>query len=325
MHGVELYFHHVFTNVDGLTLGPDKLEGPIGRKLGGSIWREPVINFKPVPGKMPTLPDAVVAGLSRDQKLAYRWGHAIQTGEMPDNLPGQTIGPLVHSRWLTRAVRALAQYARTKKPTQKFIRIASFIVNFYLPAWFRVKSRPHIQDGARHLQFMLGLSRHLCQEDQETVRKVMQDNGHFAHPENVAISCLSDDREEVRRKGVRYILEARKLFNPEDDVRKFEPPEINFESKEFSDLVDLETVTKTEPPVTKAMSEDTVLAALASPLILPPYPNHTQRVEQLVRVVSQAATKRAGYHGRHRLILQLLKSRELVPSFKTKKNDAVFE
>ena len=38
VHGVELYFHHVFTNVDGLTLGPDKLEGPIGRKLGGDIW-----------------------------------------------------------------------------------------------------------------------------------------------------------------------------------------------------------------------------------------------------------------------------------------------
>ena len=170
---------------------------------------------------------------------------------------------------------------------------------------------------------MLELYRDLCQEDQETVQKVMQDNGHFAHPENVAISCLSDNREEVRRRGVRYILEARKLFHPQDDVRKFVPPQINFHSKQFCDLIDLDTVDKTEPPVTKSMSEQTILSALATPLILPSYPNHTQRVEQLVRVVSQAATQRVGYSGRHRLILQLLKSRKLVPSFNTKSDDAV--
>ena len=143
-----------------------------------------------------TLPNSVLATSYRDQKLACRWGNGIQSGEISDNLAGQTIGPLVHSRWLTRAVRTLARYARTKNPSKKFVRIVWFIVNFYLPAWFQVKSKPHIQDGARHLQFMLELSRDLCQEDQETVQKVMQDNGHFAHPENVAISCLSDNREE---------------------------------------------------------------------------------------------------------------------------------
>ena len=89
----------------------------------------------------------------------------MQSGDVPDDLVGQTFGPLCHSRWLTRGVRTLARFARTKKPTKKFLRIVTFILNFYLPGWFMVKMRPHIQDGARNLQFLVDLSRSLPAED----------------------------------------------------------------------------------------------------------------------------------------------------------------
>ena len=56
----------------------------------------------------------------------------------------------------------------------------------------------------------------------------MQDNGHWAHPENVAIACLSDPDEEIGRKGVQFIKQARQAFDREEDVRKFVPPLINF-------------------------------------------------------------------------------------------------
>ena len=45
-------------------------------------------------------------------------------------------------------------------------------------------------------------------------------------------------------------------------------------------------------------------------------------VEQLVRVLTEAATLRAGFHGRKRLILKWLKSRFLVGSFNSKMQDA---
>ena len=209
LHFNELPFHHHFAEVDGSTLGPDRLEGPIGSTLGEDIWREPVVHFKAVPGKMPIIPDDILSDLSRDQKLAYRWGHAIQSGNVPDDLVSQVIGPLIHVRWLTRSVRSLAKYARTKRPTKKFTRIVSFILNQYLPGWFRIKSRPHIQDGARNFQYLLDLSHDLCQEDQIIVHCVMQDNSHWAHPENVILSCIGDEREEVRQKAVLYIMAAR--------------------------------------------------------------------------------------------------------------------
>ena len=72
------------------------------------------------------------------------------------------------------------------------------------------------------------------------------------------------------------------------------------------------------------MDLDTILIAFGSPLTLPPFPNHTQAVERMVRVVTEVATKRAGYTGRHRLILQTLDSRDKVPTFNMKNDDAQF-
>ena len=324
IHCNELFFRHMFEEVDGVTLGPEKLEGPIGSTLDREIWLEPVVAFKPVEGKMPIMPEFVMKDLSRDQKLAYRWGHAVQSGVVPDDLVGQTIGPLCHSRWLTRGVRTLAKFVRTKKPTKKFVRIVFFIVNFYFPGWFMIRLRPQIQDGARNLQYLLTLSKSLPSDDQEIVRRVMAGNSHWAHAENVSIACLADPDEEVRRKGVKYIMEARKAYKEDDEVRKFVPAEINFDSERFCDLIDLETAEKWEPPVTKDLSEETLLSAFASPLILPAYPNNTVNVEQMVRVVTESATKRVGYQGRHRLILQKLKSRQMVKSYNSKMQDAKF-
>ena len=83
----------------------DKLEGPIGSTLGEDIWLQPVVAFKAIQGKMPTLPPEVLADLSTDQDLAYQYGHAVENGVVPDSLAGKTIGPLNHSRWLTRSIR----------------------------------------------------------------------------------------------------------------------------------------------------------------------------------------------------------------------------
>ena len=44
------------------------------------VWTEPLVIFTAVPGKVPELPVEVVKQLSRDQALAYRWAHAIQSG-----------------------------------------------------------------------------------------------------------------------------------------------------------------------------------------------------------------------------------------------------
>jgi hypothetical protein len=74
------------------------------------------------------------------------------------------------------------------------------------------------------------------------------------------------------------------------------------QSKNYFDLVDwtLEETAGTEPPLTRHLTEEEILGIFAEPLIVPNYPSHTQAVERMVRVVTESATCRVGYHARHR-------------------------
>ena len=65
-------------------------------------------------------------------------------------------------------------------------------------------------------------------------------------------------------------------------------------------MVDWETETFTEPPLTMDLSLEEIMDCIRSPLILPAYPNHTQSVERMVRVVSEVSSKRVGFRARHR-------------------------
>ena len=117
-----------------------------------------MVKFLPVPGKVPNLPPEVVEKLSRDQKLAYLYSHAVQSGVMPVSLVNQTIGPLVKSRWLTCGVRVLCLYTRIKKPSKGLNRLVKVLLNLYFPSWFRFRHHSHIQDGSRNYFYLLDLS-----------------------------------------------------------------------------------------------------------------------------------------------------------------------
>ena len=58
-----------------------------------------MVAFVPVPGKLPILSEEQLKDTSRDQYLAYRLGHALQSGEVPDGVAGATIGTCCHAHW----------------------------------------------------------------------------------------------------------------------------------------------------------------------------------------------------------------------------------
>ena len=94
---------------------------------------------------------------------------------------------------------------------------------------------------------MVEMSKDLCKESRAVVEKVLEDNAYFAHPENLVIALLADDREELRRKGVQYVMAARynegcilktnlicairRNFDPASHPRQFIPPKLNFKVK----------------------------------------------------------------------------------------------
>ena len=93
----------------------------------------------------------------------------------------------------------------TRKPTAKQRELVHLIVNFYIPAYFHIKTHPSIQDGAGNLFYMLTLSRDLKPGSKATVERVLQGNAYFAHHENVCIAMLRDQDEEIRRRAVLFI------------------------------------------------------------------------------------------------------------------------
>ena len=126
---------------------------------------------------------------------------------MPDNLAGQTIGPLITSRWLTCAVRVCCRYTRTNRPSKALIRLTRVALNLYFPGWFIFKQFPHIQQVARNFFHVMELTKDLEKEDMAIAEKVLQDN----------------------RKAVLQIMKARREFDATNHPRKFIPPRVNFQ------------------------------------------------------------------------------------------------
>ena len=82
-------------------------------------------------------------------------------------------------------------------------------VNLYFPGGFRFNSRPHIQDSSKNYFYLIELTRSLHPEDCDIGQSVLQNNAYWAHAENITISMLCDEREEVRRQAVMWIKQAR--------------------------------------------------------------------------------------------------------------------
>jgi hypothetical protein len=81
----------------------------------------------------------------------------------------------------------------------------ALLVKFYIPNYFQIKEFSHCQQGATNFFRMIELSRDLVAGSRATVERVLQDNSYWAHPENVLIAMLQDEREVIRRKAILYI------------------------------------------------------------------------------------------------------------------------
>ena len=155
LHFNELPLRAVFKHLDGETSGPRAFKGAIGRAIAEDIQTMNIEMFQPVAGKMPALPESVVADLSCDAKYLYKLSLAISTGpqNFPTDLKSASPGSLNHARWLTQANRVLRLYVSTKKPNAKLKQLVFYIQNCYAPTWFLFKRDYLLIHGSRNFFF----------------------------------------------------------------------------------------------------------------------------------------------------------------------------
>ncbi len=137
---------------------------------------------------------------------------------------------------------------------------------------------------------------------------------------------LTDERTEIRELALRKIIEAREAeaANP-GFIRSFSLPKINFQATDYKDMIDWSSTEVTSPPVLKNFSDEQLRNFLPGNKIpqiwdFQAFPAHTQAVERIVKLVTEASSKVFGQEVRDGHIRATLASRALMPQFETKRD-----
>lgn len=119
-------------------------------------------------------------------------------------------------------------------------------------------------------------SRFLPEYMKSVVDSVIERNAFFAHPENLLVSMMFDNRDHIRELALRRIIEARNTVRS-IKRRIFKPPKINFCAKDYTKIIMWDECQVTEPPVFRHISEvDLEMMAKGRSLEIADFPCHTQ-------------------------------------------------
>ena len=122
LHTIDLIGKHFFTMIDGGSSGPESRKGPLGKKLTREkMHLKPIVDFKPIPTKVPDLPAEVVKNLSNDYKYLYKFSKAISIGSSYFTDPKckamitASPGKYHQARWLPIFNRTQRVYVQTPR------------------------------------------------------------------------------------------------------------------------------------------------------------------------------------------------------------------
>ena len=317
LHANELPLRHLLADIDGKTNGPHGFTGPIGTKLK-HCETLPIVSFAPIVASIDSI---TMEELSTDQRYLYEIHQAVSQGKISEALAMRSPGNLNHSRWLTTANRILRLYVATENPSDNLLCLAYFVMTVYAPMWLKIKTNPHVQTGAKHISETLKLVKKQNIRIQSIVMPVIERNAYFIHPENLLLLMIGDEKPYIRELGWRRIKTARAMVSS-PNVRHFNMPKLNPDCNNYSEIINWEETTITEPPMTMKFSDNDLEDFIVNKKLFDTekYPLHTQAVERVIKVVSEASSKVCSHEAREGFILTRLASRERMSSFESKKD-----
>ena len=317
-HANELPLRHLLIAIDGVTHGPRAFSGPIGKALE-NCHELHVINYQPIYSNLPKISDP--KDLSTDQQLLYELAVAVSTGKCSKDLERRTPGLMHHARWLTTACRLLRLYMAQTEPSDGLITLATYVMKVYVPMWFYIKAYNSCFHGSMHLWQLIHRSRYLPQRLLDVVDPVIQRNAYYAHPENLLLRMLIDDRKHIRMLAAKRVEVARATRSAQP-IRVFKVPKVDFHCEDCIDLIDWTDSITTAPPLLRNLSNQTLKSLAENPVDceteLVAIPCHSQAVERLVKLVSEASFSISDANQRDGMVKATLRSRSAMSAFNTK-------
>ena len=315
LHANELPFRKYMSVVDGgCTTGPSSSTGEVSMALNFDPKDLPIVNFKPIEGKVIDVSNDVMTNLSTDQIYLLKACLTVQQGytasEHINFLQTAMPGNLSHSRWLTKANRILRLYMSKQDCSQQLHRITRFILNVYAPSWFNIKHHSSCLDGARNFFYLMKRCYELGPEDWEIVEPVLQNNSYFAHPENIILAGVTDEDESIRKFACEKLIDAR-VHSQTNGIRVFDKSTITLDCSALSyiDMIDWTVAVVTPPPLLISISTDNLDQVHSFKGI----PCHSQAVERCIKDISATTLRVFGHRSRHGMIMQCTKSRTELP------------
>lgn len=322
LHINELPLRHLFSHLDGKTVSPNTYSGIIGKQLD-KCETLPVVKFKSIESSC--VFSYNLKDLSTDQQYLYDIFHAVRSGVCSTSLANRNPGPINHARWLTTANRILRLYVGTKNPSNNLNILTVFVMKVYAPAWFSIKRNHSCIHGAQNFFQILHSSRYLEKELLSIIDPILQRNAFFAHPENLLLSMIFDEKKDTRQEAFQHITSARNLNKSK--LRKFMTPELNFLADDYVSIINWDKSEVTEPPIIASFSLDKLKeivenggSSISSEQIeIYNIPCHTQAVERCVKMVTSASSSIADVDNRDGYIRSKIEARKSMPSFVSKK------
>lgn len=319
LHLNEVLLRHIFETLDGKTSGPKSYTGDIGKKLL-DCEKKRITNFQSIDNEQ--YQHLYDTELSRDQNYLLDMCKAVTSGEISQSISLKKPGPLSHSRWLTTASRILRLYMSEENLNESLRLLASYVVNVYASMWFLIKFNPSITNGSKHFFEIIQKTRYLPDNLKLLIDEVIQRNGYFAHHENILLSMVHDNRENIRKLAYQRILNARK--NSDNLLRKFKVPRINFDALEYFEIIHWKEVERTDPPVLQIFSNEEILSMMEAKTVpcgkYTHIPCHTQSVERAVKLVTEASSHVCNSEERDKYIKVRLEARNIRNKFETKQD-----
>lgn len=261
--------------------------------------------------------------LSTDVKYLYQIAKAISNGIVPLDLANIKPGPIAHSRWLTKASRLLRLYVTTNTPSTNLKTLAVYIITVYVPMYFNVKFYNSVVYGSALLLKFIRWTRYLQPNLRNIVDGVIQNNSYYAHPENILLTMLFDDRKAIRDRAIKKILHYReKLYDP-TKLRVYKKYILNFDATDYVNMVDMNNDDILfEPAFTRQIPYDHLVEYLdfdEPPLADPQIPMHIQGTERHVQLLT-SVSKRVIEKNREGVMAVTLESRKKTPRMESKKD-----
>ncbi|GBO30612.1 hypothetical protein AVEN_100209-1 [Araneus ventricosus] len=102
-----------------------------------------------------------------------------------------------------------------------------------------------------------------------------------------------------RTLTARRIIKAREIGPDGNCVRRFVIPAVNFRATDSVDLIDLQACNVTPPAALRHISSPEVLKMIQGDVPMDgwnfiKFPSHTQSVERIVKLITEASSKRVG-------------------------------